>query len=218
MDAGGSNGTCSGLCCLLIGLSLTAGAVPSAAQAAIRIHTELDRYEVMPGGVFDIQVYLDADDSLPGDQALLDGLFSYGVRLDFDPGKLALAGPGAIRVPDALNFSGFSAGASQQVGAGFAGVKGNIDQMLLVPYEQSLIASFRVQDISGGGTYEVALSPHRTLGPSEQLFVDGMGQVLDAQMQFATAQIVAVPEPSMVSMFLAGVGIVAYGAYRRRFA
>jgi hypothetical protein len=201
---------------LLIGLFLTAGASAPTAQAGFVIHAELDRYEVTPGEAFDIRVHLDADDGLPGDQKLAYGLFSYGVKLEFDPDKLALVGPAAIQVPDALNFNGFSAGAAQQIGDGFAGVKGNIDQLGFEPYEESLIASFRARAISAGEVYEVKLAPHRTLGPSEQLFVDGAGQVLDAQMQFATTQILAVPEPSMVWMFLAGLGVLSYSAYRKR--
>ena len=218
MDAGESNRACSRLWYLVIGLFLTAGAAVPAAQADVRIHTELDRYEMTPGETFDIRVHLDADDGLPGDQKLLYGLFSYGVKLEFDPEKLALVGSDAIRVPDALNFNGFSAGAARQVGDGFGGVKGNIDQLSNEPYEESLIASFLVKDISGGGAYEVKLTPHRTLGPSEQLFIDGAGEVLDAGMQFGTAQIVAIPEPSMAWMVLAGLGVLACGAYRKRLS
>ena len=218
MDASESKTVCSRLWYLLIGLFLTAGAAAPRAQADLRIHAELDRYEVTPGGPFDIRVHLDADDGLPGDQKLPNGLVGYGVKLEFDPEKLALVDPNPIRVPDALNFNGFSAGAARQTGDGFAGVKGNIDQLGFEPYEESWIASFLVKDISGGGAYEVKLSPHRTLGPSEELFVDGAGAVLDARMQFATAQIVAVPEPSMAWMFLAGLGVLAYGAYRKRLA
>ena len=203
---------------LVIGLFLTTGGAVPAAQAGLLIHTELDRYEVMPGESFDIRVYLDADDGLPGNQKLPNGLFSYGVKLEFDSEKLALVGSDAIRVPDALNFNGFSTGAARQIGDGFGGVKGNVDQLTSEPYEESLIASFLVKDISGGGAYEVKLSPHRTLGPSEQLFLDGAGEVLDAGMQFGAAQIVAVPEPSMAWMVLAGLGVLACGAYRKRLA
>jgi hypothetical protein len=218
MDASDSKRACSRLAYLLIGLFLTAGLAAPAVQASPRIHAELDRYEVTPGEVFDISVYLDAEDGIPGDQALPNGLFSYGVKLEFDPDKLTLVGPNAIRVPSALDFNGFSAGAARQIGDGFAGVKGNIDQLSFEPYEGSWIASFLVKDISAGGVYEVQLSPHRTLGPSEQLFVDGAGEVLDAQLQFAPAQIVVVPEPSMAWMILAGLGVLAYGAYRKRLA
>ena len=133
----------------------------------MRIHTELDRYDVMPGETFDIRVFLDADDSVPGEQSLPNGLFSYGVKLEFDPAKLALVGPEAIRVPEALNFNGFSMGAARQVGDGYGGVKGNIDQVSLEPYEDPWIASFLVMEISGGGTDEVKLSPLRTLGHSD---------------------------------------------------
>jgi hypothetical protein len=218
MDAGESKRACSRFWYLLISLYLIAGATAPTAQAGLLIHPELDRYEVTPGETFDIRVHLDADDGVPGDQKLLYGLFSYGVKLEFDPEKLALVGSDAIRVPDALNFNGFSAGAARQLGDGFAGVKGNIDQVRFEPYEESWIASFVVRDISGGGTYAVKLSPHRTLGPSEQLFLDGVGEVLDARLQFATAQIVAVPEPSMAWMFLAGLGVLVYGGYRKRLA
>jgi hypothetical protein len=218
MDASESKTVCSRLSYCLIGAFLTASAAAPTAQADIRIHAELDRYEVTPGEVFDIRVYLDADDSLPGDQTLPNGLFSYGVKLEFDPDRLTLVGADAIQVPDALNFNGFSAGAARQTGVGFGAVKGNIDQVGADPYAGSLIASFRVSDTSAGGAYEVRLSPHRTLGPSEQLFVDGAGEVLDAQMQFGTAQIVAVPEPSMAWMLLAGLGVLACGAYRKRLA
>jgi hypothetical protein len=201
---------------LLIGLFLTAGAAAPTAESGLRIHTELDPYEVTPGEAFDIRVYLDTEDGLPGDQKIPTGLFSYVVKLEYDPEKLALVGPDAIRVPDALNFNGFSAGASRQMGDGFAGVKGNIDQLRFEPYEESWIASFLREDISGGRAYEVKLSPRRSLGPSEQLFLDGVGKVLDARVQFATAQNVAVPEPSMAWMFLAVFGVSCLRVRRDR--
>ena len=199
------------------GVAVMLGLGMQSAAAALLVHTEQASYEISPGAELDIRVYLDADDATPGVQSLAQGLFSYGVKLEFDPAKLSLSGPDAIGVPDALNFHGFDPGASRQLGSGFAGVQGNVDPVMFEPYGGSLLATFRVKDIGGGGAYEVMLAPHRLVA-SEQLFVDGAGTVLDAGMQFASAQILAVPEPSIAGMFLAGLSVLGYGALRRRRA
>lgn len=194
---------------LMLGLSGFAG-------AAVSVHTEKPTYVIAPGQEFDIRVFLDADDALVGDQALDKGLFSFGVKLVFDPLKLSIAGVSGITAPSALNFNGFNAGALRQVGTGFAGVKGNINQNVFEVYEDTLIATFRVKDLSGGGTYGVGLQLHKTLGDSEQLFLDGDGNVLDGGASFVGAQVTAVPEPSIALMLGAGMGVLGVLARRRR--
>ena len=139
------------------------------------------------------------------------GLFSYGVTLKFDSAMASVPDSSAVKVVPPLNFDGVrGAGANIQLAAGTASVKGSVDTSLPAgtAYSGSLIGVFEVKNQApAGSSYLLELSLNRTLGPSESVFVDGKGQVLDSGLTFGTAQIIVqVPEPGMLS--LVGIGSI----------
>jgi hypothetical protein len=170
-------------------------------------------YQVAPGESFDVQVLLDGDISTPVADAVANGLFSYGWQMQFDGAKASVDG---LAVPAELDFFGFAAGASVATGPGLAAAEGNIDQLAFTPYPDSLLATVTLKNLAlAPDTYDLTLSlaPHF---PTEQLFVDGAGNVLDDTLVLGTAKVVvAVPEPSSFTL-AAGLGAIALVAARRR--
>ena len=76
-------------------------------------------YVTAPGSPLSVGVRLD--------QAPAAGLFSYGVKLFFDPASSPVNGVGSISPAAALDFNGaLGAGASKAVGSGFAGAKATV--------------------------------------------------------------------------------------------
>lgn len=146
------------------------------------------------------------------DPAPASGLFSYGVTLKFNPALTSIAGSSAVKVVPPLNFDGVrGSGANIEIAPGSASVKGSVDTSLPAgtSYSGSLIGVFEIKNQApAGSTYSLELSLNRTLGPSESVFVDGKGRVLDSTITFGTAQVVfQVPEPGVLGL----VGLGALG-------
>ncbi len=162
-------------------------------------------YQVAPGETFDVQVLIDGDVATAAADAVANGLFSYGWQFEFDSAKASVDG---LVVPAELNYFGFAAGASVTTGPGLAAAEGNIDQVAFTPYQDSLLATVTLKNLAlAPDSYDLTLSlaPHF---PTEQLFVDGQGNVLDDTIVLGTAKVlVAVPEPGTIT--LAGVGVAA---------
>ena len=131
------------------------------------------------------------------------GLFSYGLKLTHEPDPFLVPSTSAILVPAALDFNGAAgAGATKAIDPGFAGVKGTVD-LFAAPiqyYPGSPLASFELH-YQTPGHYNLGLEIFRTLGPSESIFVDGNGAVLDNNLSFSTAKVEVVPEPSVLAFF-----------------
>lgn len=169
-------------------------------------------YQVAPGETFDVQVLLDANLATPEADPLENGLFSYGWQVAFDSSKATIDG---LTVPAPLDFFGFATGASIVTDPGLAAAEGNIDQVTLTPYGDSLLATITLTNVAAvPDEYDLTLSlaPHF---PTEQLFLDGEGNVLDDTLVFGVARVVvAVPEPS--AFIIAAFGALTLGVWHVR--
>ena len=198
----------------LIRFAICAAAVCWSAELALAQGVVFDRaiYQVAPGETFDVQVLIDGDLGTASPDPLANGLFSYGWKMEFDSSKATID---SLTVPDALDFFAFASGASLVTDPGLAAAEGNVDQVTLTPYGESLLATIKLTNLApvpDEYTLMLSLAPHF---PSEQLFLDGDGNVLDDALVFGSARVVvAVPEPGTLAM--AALGIAALGAVRAR--
>jgi hypothetical protein len=135
------------------------------------------------------------------------GLFSYGVDVTFDSAKAQIGGVANINPAPALDFFGFAPGAFEQAQPGFAGVKGNVNtQGNVVPYLSPLLAQITLTNLASAvDSYPLDLDFFRTVGPNEQLFLDGGGNVLDPILTFRPARVLVIPEPSTVVLLFTGL-------------
>ncbi len=202
-------------CVSLLGLLCCA----SPAWAATRVFFDKDEYVVSAVGEnFDVQILIDADDRTPEIEPVRGGLFSFGTELVFDPAKAEVSGPAAVKTTAELDNFGFFSGAYTEVAAGRAGAKGNIDQVAnpLVPYEGSLLATLTLTNKAAPvDLYPLQLDFFRTLGATEQLFVDGTGTALDSNLVFGEAVVRVVPEPTTVASGLIGFLLLLLSCFRR---
>ncbi|MFO0897070.1 MAG: PEP-CTERM sorting domain-containing protein [Pirellulales bacterium] len=201
--------------------ALVHGVAVGCALSATRLPAELlvafdqPKYFVNgPGDQVEVSVLIDGLDSTPALDPVHGGLFSFAVRATFDSGKAKLDTADDIDPVAELTYFGFSAGAFEALGPGFAAVKGNIRQQTspLEPYVGSLLAKITLTNLAAGpDAYPLRLEFFRTVGPNEQFFLDGAGSVLDPDIEFVASEIVVVPEPPTVVLLLlaAGVGMLA---------
>jgi hypothetical protein len=171
------------------------------------VHFDQDVYVVTgPGDVINAQILIDGNPQSPRDDSVPFGLFSFGTQVTFNPVKALVTGPGDISAVPSLDFFGFAPGAFEQVSPGFAGVKGNIDMFEnpLVPYSSSLLAELTLTNLASAvDSYPLTLDFFRTVGPNEQLFLNGMGGTLDPDITFRSARVVVIPEPATLEMLVA---------------
>lgn len=204
-------GVLSASTCILLSV-WSMGTAPLA--GAIVVRTDQSVYNVLPGQTFPIQVHIDFNDQTLGNafEPLPNGLFSYGFSLSYPPAMATVPTAGDIAPVPALDFFGFNPGAMRQVTASSAMIKGNIDQTFNIPYAGSLLATIQVTNLAPASTtYFVQLDEWRTLGPAEQIFIDGAGIVLDTVPStdlFLPAQINVIPEPAIGGRL--GIGVLAW--------
>jgi hypothetical protein len=168
--------------------------IVSAAEGSLTVGFDQSQYQVGPNDSFSVSVVL---------PPLPNGLFSYGVQLALPQGKVQPAGSGSIVVPTPLDFNGtMGPGASRQVQADLLGVRGTVDfGAVNAAYKGVLLTTFNLKNQAGAGqTYTLTLDIYRTLGPSETVFVDGLGTDLDSLLAFGSALVVVVPEPSVAAL------------------
>ena len=156
--------------------------VPNPAPTgAFTVGFEQATYEVSPGETFPVRVLISP--------APPNGLFSYGVRLLVNETNGVVPQNSSLQPSTPLNFNGvLGAPALKQIQPGSAAIKGTVDffAVPVVPFSNAFLVTFLVTD-RGGDSYPLRLDFFNTLGPTEQIFVDGKGNVLDAQIEFAGA-------------------------------
>lgn len=179
-------------------LVLACGAI-GLSQAATVSFSQAD-YNAVVNQPVALHVVITYAPSDPGNE-----LFSFGVRIIPDPGT-SLAADSIEPAPD-LDF--FGVGGSAQVDADPAvlGIKGNVEDFQS-PHTDSHLATYELR-FSQTGSHNLGLALYNTLGPSEQIFVDGDGDVLDPLLTFGSATVHVIPEPPLLpflsAAFLAGL-------------
>jgi hypothetical protein len=161
----------------------------ASASAAVSFQFEKPSMTVESGEEFVASIQIDADASQGGVQPLENGLFSFGIKVEFDPAVLEIGADGVFVVP-ALNYSGFIPGAEVQVNANNIIIKGNIllESQNSPPYEGSLIAEIVFRNIGASPRAALTLDSARS-NPNEVLILDGQGNALDNTAQFHAAEV-----------------------------
>ncbi len=197
---------------------------PTARTLAVTVKFNQDVYIVTPSmPSFDVGVVIDGDDIAPGLQPVTNGLFSYGWQFTFDQTKATV--DNIAVVPD-LNFFDFNPGAQTSIGPGLGGARGNID--LSGPaYGGTSLATVSMTNLATAPDSYLLTLAIDPIFPTEQVYVDGAGNVLDPQMLFGTALVIirddnggpgdnVIPEPSVGAAM--GLWIVSLLGCRRRRA
>jgi hypothetical protein len=156
---------------------------PPEPSTSYRIAFDKTRYEVGAGETFEVQVLIAPPPP--------DGLFSFGIRVVLGR-SASVVGAVGIRTAETLAHDGPRLNAPVvAVGESFAATKGTADFLdaRRPNATNAILATFLVQD-NGGEPYELGLNVFNTLGPTEQIFVDSKGQVLDSQIVFGSAHVV----------------------------
>lgn len=167
------------------------------AAGGIRIRFDASTYEVAAGGEFTVGVVIDGDDRIDGDQPVTNGLFSFGVRINY-PSTNAETKPLWLDVVSSLNYAGLTPGAVVEQRDGYITAKGNIilTSISSPPYGGTPLLALKFTDRSAvAGRYSISLAS-AALSTSQTLFVDGMGNALDASITYGTADVIVQPDPS----------------------
>lgn len=182
------------------------------AQGTFRVRFDQNSYSITPGGTVSVGVVIDPAPEF--------GLFSYGLKVAFDEAWARVANASAITVPAPLDHNGvLGPGAIRLVQDGLAAVKGTVDFLASPPefYSGTVLATIQLQDIGGqpGESYPITLDIYQTLEPTESVFVTGAGETLDGFLDFGSAIVTIVPEPS-TALLLSPCIFLLWSAHQRR--
>lgn len=151
------------------------------AQPTSTVGFDKPRYDIAIGETFETKVLIDP---VPP-----SGVSSFGVRLDFETNSAQIINPDAVLTAPALDFFGVSGvGALKAVGPGFGAAKGTVNFFAEAPGRETnaLLVTFLITD-QGTNSYELRLGFFNTLGPTEDIMVDGQGNVFDDSITFGSA-------------------------------
>jgi hypothetical protein len=154
--------------------------ITASAQSLFTIRFEKPRYDIDPGELFSANALIDP---VP-----LSGLSSFGVATTFNDTNASSI---SVNSPADLDFNGVNGpGAVKAIQSGFAAAKGTVDffKSPAKAYDGSLLATFTFKDLAPG-PYQLILAPFNTLGPTEQIFVNGEGIAFDNGITFGSALI-----------------------------
>lgn len=192
-------------------------------NADVIIHFDQGHYDVQLGEPLEVDLILDADDQMSGDQVLVDGLFAMRFRVTFDTALATVASVDDVLLPTILSQTAFGGPsvAADKLGSGIVEVDAAIQLGTNGIYMGEpgpggqpvmRLATIRLQPLATGNFSLGAHLVSRFSG--DEVFIDGNGQtidddirVLDGNTLFDTATVeVVVPEPStFVSLLLLGV-------------
>jgi hypothetical protein len=186
------------------------------ALGAILVNFDTSNYSVAPAGTISGQIFIDGNASTETLEAVPNGLFSFGVKITFPTTDAA---PASVTVDPALNFLAFTAGASTTLSSGVVAAKGNIDLSTNIPYSGTHLMNFTLNNLAGPGShYTLTLELNRTLGPTEDVFVDGTGTALDTSITFGVASVTVTPEPATLASLALAALILLKSRRSRHFA
>lgn len=171
---------------------LVAGTLASPVSGGMILRFDKDVYRTPAGEDLMLQIILDADGDEPGDQSPENGLFSCGIRVLFESKHAEASDESAISPQPELDFFGFGPGALTESGTGFAAQKGNIDLNSggLSPYEGTTLGQIRLNTLAASGTsFTLHLEIWKAF-PTEDVFIDGKGMILDPLIEAETADVV----------------------------
>lgn len=205
------------------------------ARGGMVLHFGQDHYRVLAGDPLAIDLILDANDQVPGDQLLPGGLFSMRFRLTFDTALAEVSSVDDVLLPPVLDDDGFGGPPvkAQDLGPGFV----QVDAKIQDPFgadgfytgeegsdgvTRMRLATIRINPLVEG---MFALNVHLVKrSASDDVFIDGQFNVLDREIRvldgntlFDTATVeVVIPEPSTLGLWLVGGGM--WLSSRRRLA
>ncbi len=193
-----------------IGLvALVAAGFRQADAAGITVHFDQDVYTVNgPGEEIQAQILIDADPDRNGDQPVAGGLFSYGVKMSFNPAKGDVDSLADVVVPAEMDYFGFDSGALISVTPpGEVAVHANVQQDILsapVGYNGTLLATVTLTNLATAvDMYPLNLDFSRDLGINEDFFVENdTGVTLDPMIMFVPSKVRVIPEPSTTTLGL----------------
>ncbi len=206
-------------CCAIAAVVLALLLAENTTRGEILIGFDQEEYVVTSvDEPFSVQVLIDANDQTPELDPVRGGLFSFGTKFTFDATKAEIKDASDIAIQDDLDHFGLSDGGFIEVSAGAAAGKGNIDQSVnpLEPFAGNLLMTTTVSNKAAPlDEYLLTLETFRTLGPNEQIFLNGSGDSLDDDIVFGTARVRVIPEPTS-GLFLALGGVMFLIRYRSR--
>ncbi len=199
---------------ILVILALVA--VP--APASLTIGFDQSTYEAQPGQPFQVQVHLDADPNTPGNQPVAAGLYSMGVRVyGNDSLGFYTLGTDSIVVPPELDCDGFDGPAEKASDLGSLGALGVLPSEATEGYDGTLLMTVTLVPDSStghGGFYSTLTLGEFFQNPSYDDFLDFACNSLDSQLEFGTAVVHVVPEPS--GLFLILIALLSFARFGRR--
>lgn len=200
-------------------VAVVMGWLSATAQGSLFVGFDKQVYQ--PGERFAVQVKLDADDTAADRQDeshrvwddLPYGLFSLAISVQIEGSGARVGGIQDVQLAEDLNDDGTGRPAMIQVTEGFIKIRGALKPSAGDFYHGNpLMTLFLTDPPSRDEPYTLSLHLLKS-SPREQVFIDGLGNVLDDQITFGTATVGMIPEPASLSMLM---GAVACRLARRR--
>ena len=194
---------------LCVALIVLVVAAPS--FAGILVHFGEPFYTVDKGDILRIDVILDADDQLEGDQSLPNGLASMSFEMFFDDTGLSVLD---VDLPSILTNDGLDGPPRVELTPpGFARVRAAVfflsDEFYLGEESPSGENRLRLATLEIMadlvGDFDLGLKLWQPAGSADEGFVDGQQNTLDGEIQYGQATVRVVPEPTTLTFIAAGV-------------
>ncbi|MBK8039206.1 MAG: hypothetical protein IPK22_19040 [Verrucomicrobiaceae bacterium] len=177
----------------LVFLGLLAVDVNGQAPAAFTVKFDRTSYAVPVNSTLTASVVIDP---VPASK-----LFSYGLLVQIT-GSNGIVGVASLTPVAAYNQNGPNgAGALAGAAVGTAGVKGTADFFSddLPTLAGGVIATLNLQGLPVG-SYTITLFPYQTLGPAEQIFVNGDLSVSDPVITYGSASLTVADVPGQIDL------------------